>query len=1215
MAVGEVRLSEERLDIVLSGKDDGATKMMSKLSGVMTSLFRNTIGIVSVIGKIFSVFSSMVGGTLKAIVSVGKGALGVVGGVARSVARIGGNLISSITGMFGVTGNDTNSFVSNTLSGIGNLVTGAVKGIGRGVMGSISIFGKISGSVLSGVASVTSKGVDMFTKMASGITSVVGKLAGSISSVFSKVAQTVTSIMGKILSAVQTAVAGAVVAIGAIGVSAVKNASDIQIMQAQFDQMFKNVSEQANSAFNGLADSINSEVDRLKEPAAKFQSFFKATDIGDRDALDMSVRAMKVAADAAAFFDSSIEDASHSLKSFMLGNYTAGDAIGINTNLTKISKWLKDTYQEDWHKLSDAMQQVRLLEFIEKVYKASGVVGQAQREMGEWGNVVGNLESAFGGLMGAIGDPLLAITLKVMEKLRHTMNMLVPYIKGFYSVLGKSKTGKTFAKVMNRVSGTLNKVSRGVDPVLVAFSYLQRFLLNIDVEKLFNKTLEVLKVVLGAIKAINIAVRATFDTLGFFVKAINNGNSGIGSFAKSLESLWIQFRNSKLLKSTGTLISNFGVIMKGAFNGTSSIISSTAKSLRALILNIDMVSVAKQTLGAIAKIIQAIKDIVPSVKSAVSSAVKLLGTMFGSKAFSPNDITASFVSAFKSILNIATITFNRLQVFVDTFKKSLTFTSLVDVIKSIGNSLGKALSGDKGASNAFKSISDMLLNIDFNKIYDNLSSMLGRVVLLVATIVPVIQKVVTSVSDMFRGLLEVVTPTFKAMFSGIGGNLSTTSFSFYEFGKTIGTYILAILPVVQSVFGAIGSLLSSVVPIIGEAIRYIVDVLSAVDFKGFFDKLPTSELMTSATEGIKGLASAFGQLFGLGISDGGSKLSDMINSLLDSILNFNVQPFIDAISGVIRSIRVFIEGVASAFDWNGTGVTVGDFINSMLEWFAKLDESTALQDFINLVVTLIKELKSIFEDEGIREALSGFLAVQQMLLGSGKGGDSSILKDITSLITTVSSLLKDTLPLFIEFMGVITVVLELLTVLFGVIAIGALKFIKGLGEFFADVVEGIVEGIFFVIDSIILFVSTTYESIVGIIESISILASDWFDIGADFINNFIEGFRSMFGGLMDSITELVDKIMDKLKPVMDFFNIGGDHDLSANGASAYMPDGKLLEFNPANYNDKYQEALDSGEIRKANQPAYLNLNIGGSDYETFVEDITDTQGRILSKKR
>lgn len=254
-----------------------------------------------------------------------------------------------------------------------------------------------------------------------GFTKTLGVAEGSLQS-FGNVSNKMSSSYTKAVStAMKVGTAAISAATAAFGKYAISSAADLRVVDAQYSQTFKGIEKQADATVKEMGKTWNMLPNRVKPPLSQFASYFRGTGKDVSEALDTSKTAMQIAADASAYYDKSIEDTSASLKGFLMGNYENGDAIGINTNLTKIGAAYNDKYGASFDDLSEAAKADYLLEYINDVYKLNGVIGQASRESHEWENVMGNLKGSVKDLAGAVGEPFMDKLIAGAEKATQTL--------------------------------------------------------------------------------------------------------------------------------------------------------------------------------------------------------------------------------------------------------------------------------------------------------------------------------------------------------------------------------------------------------------------------------------------------------------------------------------------------------------------------------------------------------------------------------------------------------------------------------------------------------------------------------------------------------------------------------------------------------------------------------------------------------------------------
>lgn len=217
------------------------------------------------------------------------------------------------------------------------------------------------------------------------------------------------------LAVAGTAVAGA--ALVGFGKEAVQAAAEMQATNAQFDQVFGNMGAEATKTLQAMGAEFGMMPERLKGPLSMTTSMFKGLGLSTEEALTKAAAATTIAADAAAFYDKSYEDANAALNSFIKGNYEGGEAIGLFANETQISKWAADELGLSWKTLDEAGKQIARLTFAETMQAAAGATGQAARESDSLVNQQANLTAEWTKLLAKMGEPILPMVIDWIKDL------------------------------------------------------------------------------------------------------------------------------------------------------------------------------------------------------------------------------------------------------------------------------------------------------------------------------------------------------------------------------------------------------------------------------------------------------------------------------------------------------------------------------------------------------------------------------------------------------------------------------------------------------------------------------------------------------------------------------------------------------------------------------------------------------------------------------
>lgn len=387
--------------------------------------------------------------------------------------------------------------------------------------------------------------------------------------------------------AVGTAVAG----------FSIKSAADMQAMDAQFSQVFGNLEKNAQSSIDSISKETNILPNRLKPAFTSMAAFAKTTGMDTADALDLTSRATKAAADSAAFYDKSIGEVSESLQSYLKGNYENDAALGISSTETTRNAAANKLYGKSFNDLSEAQKQLTLLQMVEDGNKLSGALGQAAREGGGLENVIGNMKQAITDLGAAFGAPLLDPFLAIVQKISGAMAKLAEVFREnpalVYVVVGAITTlaaafgavwlkAVGFAKIGSMISTALSVLASPIFLVIAAIGGLvTAFIYFYNTSDTFREKVN------GAVKTLQTFMAPVGDVIEG-IKLLAQAFKAIvfNDFSVSLSDLHDQF--VKLFpESLWNGMTSFAQSTKGIVQG----ISTLAKAFKAIALDDFSVSV------------------------------------------------------------------------------------------------------------------------------------------------------------------------------------------------------------------------------------------------------------------------------------------------------------------------------------------------------------------------------------------------------------------------------------------------------------------------------------------------------------------------------------------------------------------------------------------------------------------------------------------------
>ena len=248
-----------------------------------------------------------------------------------------------------------------------------------------------------------------FSDKAGGVKGITGKISEGLGGV--------TSAM-KTVGLAAVAGAGAVVAVGK---SCVEAAANAQALDSQFEQVFSGMEKEASKGLKEAAKSTGLMETQMKGSFTQIASFAKTTGMSTADALNMSERAMIVAADSAAFYDRSLVDVTSSLQSFLKGNYENDAALGLSCTETTRNAKAMDMFGKEFKELSEEQKQQTLLKMVEDANKLSGALGQSTREAGSYQAQMDKLRQCWTDFKAVIGGAILEPVVNAMSKLVELM--------------------------------------------------------------------------------------------------------------------------------------------------------------------------------------------------------------------------------------------------------------------------------------------------------------------------------------------------------------------------------------------------------------------------------------------------------------------------------------------------------------------------------------------------------------------------------------------------------------------------------------------------------------------------------------------------------------------------------------------------------------------------------------------------------------------------
>lgn len=470
---------------------------------------------------------------------------------------------------------------------------------------------------------------------------------------------------------------------------AVTAAADVAAEKAQFAATFEGIEESANGVLASVSNDTGILATRLQQVGTKAFSQFKGAGIDAAGALSMMDEYTRIAADAAAYYDISLEDADVRLRSFLRGNTEAGDAIGLFTSESQRNSKAVELYGTKWTNLTEAQKQNLMLNVAQEIYDQSGATGQAAREMDGWVNVVGNLQRVWKDVLAVVGAPFYESLTPVVKKLSEFLSDETVQMRlGMLASSLGDMAGYVFDGVIDLLDKILAWSSGEEEPSDTAQALF-------DIASSFG----------------NIA-SLTFDTVVGFVELLFNGlgsetSKNVESFLKSFSEFvddpmfqaaattlmgmavaWMVMHNPLVLvgSAIGVVVTHWETLEKFIDNPAFQVVATVLAGIAFgfIILKAPLVAVA----GILATIITHWEDIKRWADKAKTAFTNFINT----------HVPEGFMSGVKAALETVAGLVSGIQSAWNTFVNSLNSTNAEKGIKSIQE--GWESGGVAGAASA-----------------------------------------------------------------------------------------------------------------------------------------------------------------------------------------------------------------------------------------------------------------------------------------------------------------------------------------------------------------------------------------------------------------------------------------------------------------------------------------------------------------------------------
>lgn len=197
---------------------------------------------------------------------------------------------------------------------------------------------------------------------------------------------------------------------------AIQTAADQEALDSLASATFGELESAANGVFESIGKDTNMLSQQLKSVGTSAFMQFKGAGVDAAEAMTMMDKYIRLAADGAAAYNMSVDEADTRLRSFLRGNTEAGDAIGLQVSESTRASKAMEVYGKKWQALTEAQKQMLMLNIVDAIYDQTNVIGQAAREGYEWENVVNKLSAASEKLLKHVGKPFKDALIPFLDK-------------------------------------------------------------------------------------------------------------------------------------------------------------------------------------------------------------------------------------------------------------------------------------------------------------------------------------------------------------------------------------------------------------------------------------------------------------------------------------------------------------------------------------------------------------------------------------------------------------------------------------------------------------------------------------------------------------------------------------------------------------------------------------------------------------------------------
>lgn len=713
-------------------------------------------------------------------------------------------------------------------------------------------------------------------------------------------------------------------------------------------------------------------------------------------------------------------------------------------------------------------------------------------------------------------------------------------------------------------------------------------------------------------KAMNGAAKDTQTATKFLSDQANEMQQNLGSKIEQVGGNWEALRN-KAMQTKGGVNSAILDMMNQSLEWATTSNSSTAQVIRSFIGMSPAIGAATTALGGLfkgwGKLISFGGSVITTIGNVgrVMKALSMAGDLTTAiSSLRELAATSQLAAGSMRVLQVAQLALAHPCVAIGVAIAAVVAALAVFFTKTkTGQAIWKQFTQSvadsvDGIKQAWQSMTDFFSNL-WNNIVTTAQNVWSSFGQFFSPVVQSIESVWQGISDFFGNLWNGIVTTAQGIWSSFAQgmapivdafkNLWSTLTDFFStlwqgIVNTAQTIWQGLLPIVTAIWNGIKTVVSTIMQAISDVIQTIGTAIQAV-WTAIWNVVKTvamtiwdaiKNFISLEMQGIQTVIQSVMAIIQTIWQTAWNVIETVVQTIW-SIISTTVSTAINAVAGVIRAVTDAIKG-----DWSGAWNEIENVASTIWNGITSI-VSTAINGVRSIISSVMNGISSVWSSawNGIKSITSGAMSMVRSVVSSGMSAMRGV---VSSMMSAVQS-----------------------------------AFVSGWNAARNATANGISRAV------------SAARSMTGAMVS----------AGRDFVMGFVNGIEGAIWRAASAAARMASAAMHAAKA---WFNIGSPSKVMRDQVGKWVPAGlavgieqntdlvenaakrmaeaALPDIHMTDMQQRINGALSHGasfggtvdhELNVVQQPAYINLSLGGSNYTTFVSDISREQGSQASLAR